>query len=113
TSQRRTQKSCDITERQTVERESFCLAAAPCPLGFKSTYSSPHITSQERDGAVPLHPDPSQAKAARLTQHLGSGISKAAILLGGFASEGPGDGSAAPQGQNEEASSRGLGKPGC
>lgn len=42
---------------------------------------------------------------------MGSGISKVAILCGGFASDGLGIGSATPQGKNE-AGSRGLGKPG-
>ena len=63
TSQRRTQKSCDITESQTVERESFCLAAAPCPLDFKSTYSSPHnyLAGERRGGPPPPGPQPSES----------------------------------------------------
>lgn len=107
--QRRTQKSCDITESQPVPGESFCLAAPPCPPGFLSASSFPHNYLPGETGWVGPHPDPRQATAAGLTKHLGSRISEAALLLGGFASEGPGVGGAAqPQGEIGW-----LGKPGC
>lgn len=113
TSDGRAEKICDSSESQNGERESFSLAVPPCPLGFKSTHGSPQLPPPRETGRVPLHPDPSQANAAGLTQHLGSRSSKAAIPLGGAASEGPRVGSAAPQAKTEEAGSRGLGEPSC
>ncbi|XP_025250090.1 uncharacterized protein LOC112630124 [Theropithecus gelada] len=97
-----TEKSCDITERQN--RESFPLAIPSWPPGLKSAYSSAQ-PPRRRAAEIPLIPDPSQACAARLTQPLGSGISKAAMdSTWGVASEGSSVVSAAPSG---------LGKPGC
>ncbi|XP_022357745.1 uncharacterized protein LOC111146483, partial [Enhydra lutris kenyoni] len=87
TSDSRAEKNCDITEGQNGE--SFSLAAPPCHLGFESTYGSPQLPRPREMGRVPLLPDPSQARAAGLTQHLVLG-SQRPILLGGFASEGPG-----------------------
>ena len=56
-------------------------------------------------GRVPLHPDPSQANAAGLTQQLVQGSQRPRFSLGDLHQK--------VQGKNDGAGSQGLGEPGC